>query len=39
MGEFDVTLGTLSLVVPADAYASTYTTTITYTLASGPGAS
>jgi len=39
MGEFDVTLGTLSLVVPADAYASTYTTTITYTLAPGPGAS
>jgi hypothetical protein len=37
MGEFDATLGTLSLVVPADAYASTYTTTITYTLASGPG--
>jgi hypothetical protein len=39
MGEYDVTLGTLSLVVPADAYAATYTTTITYTLASGPGSS
>jgi hypothetical protein len=37
MGEYDVVLGTLSLVVPADAYAATYTTTITYTLASGPG--
>jgi hypothetical protein len=38
MGSYDVTLANLSLVVPADAYAATYTTTITYTLASGPGA-
>jgi hypothetical protein len=38
MGTYDVTLYYLSLVVPADVYAATYTTTITYTLASGPGA-
>jgi hypothetical protein len=36
MGAYDVTLGGLSLHVPADAYASTYTTTITATLAVNP---
>jgi hypothetical protein len=36
MGTFDVTLTGLSLHVPADAYATTYTTIITATLASNP---
>ncbi|HZU13053.1 MAG TPA: WxL domain-containing protein [Chloroflexota bacterium] len=36
MGTYDVTLSGLSLHVPADAYAATYTTTITATLSTSP---
>ena len=36
MGHYDVTLGVLSTTIPASAYATTYTTTVTVTLVSGP---
>lgn len=36
MGQYNVSLSSLSLTVPADAYASKYTTTIYATLASNP---
>jgi hypothetical protein len=35
MGQYDVTLGSLTAGIPAGAYAETYSTTITVTLVGG----